>query len=639
MQKIALILFLLGLFVTGLLGTETRLLLFWPGCALIGVAGLVAMLQWRLRVSFQPNDRCLLTVLALAGYVSWRAWVSPVEVYAREDGVILLGCFVAYLMTVTAASHPRWRMGMVCVLLVLAAGNLTAGWLNFNGRWDFHLVPGFVRSFPEGRIGGFFNNPNHLAAFLSFAVFFSAGVMFFARISMAARLLLGFGILAMLAGVALTVSRAAMLGMAAGGVAFTLMMLWVLWQTRRPLFKWLLLALLMGGGAAGWGLYRVSHESLLARQLATPAGEDIRTHIWRAALAQHAESPWIGAGARMFYEGGIRLRDPETPAQMGDSMFAHNEYLQMLADYGWAGLALVLLMLAAHLLNGLRFLRWFAAEKFIATGRLASNTLALMLGAIAGLIATLVQAAFEFQGHVPVIAIVGAVVLGLLANPGIESEVFRPRRVWGLRFLMKIAMLAASAGMVGGAVLYGMPDAQAALARIQIKKGGTDLGLRTLADAAGEDPRNAVLVHQHGLALLESIKPGMKKEQYLQTLNTAVSELTRAVRLNPFNHGYRLVLADALDASGKTDLALREIQQAIELAPLYEEPRIALGVHYHRLGRFEEAEMAYLWAGQAKAMNREGTTNWLDNYRQLLSHTAILAERERKALQDAPQSR
>jgi hypothetical protein len=80
MQKLALILFLLGLFVTGLLGTETRLLFFWPGCALIGLAGLLAVLRWKLRVSFQPSDWCLLTVrrwrAMWAGGRGFRRWRS-----------------------------------------------------------------------------------------------------------------------------------------------------------------------------------------------------------------------------------------------------------------------------------------------------------------------------------------------------------------------------------------------------------------------------------------------------------------------------------------------------------------------------------------------------------------------------------
>lgn len=631
MQRLAFILFLIGLFVTGLLGTETRLLFFWPGCALIGLAGLIAVLRWKVKVSFQPSDWCLLTVLALAGYVGWRAWTSPVEVYAREDGAILLACFVAYLMTVTVVSHPKWRLGIVCVLLVLVAGNLAAGWLNFKGRWDFHLVPGFSRSFPPGRIGGFFNNPNHLGAFLSFAVFLSTGVMLFARIHIASRLLLGFGILAMLAGVALTISRGAMLGMAVGGVVFVLLTLWVVWRTRRPLFKWLVIALFLICGAVGGALYKVNEDSLLTRQLSTPMGEDMRTHIWRAALAQHAESPWIGVGARMFYEGGITHRDPETSPQTGDPLFAHNEYLQMLADYGWVGLALMAFVLLDHLANGLRYLRWFAAEKFPAGGLLHSNSLALTLGGIAALVATLVHAVFDFHAHVAITAVLGAVVLGLLANPGIESDVFKSRRIWGLRLVMKLAVLVAAAAMVYGAAIFGVADAQAAVARVNAKRGVDAAVLRRAEAAASADPRNAALAYQYGTMLVDSVRQDMSKEDYLRTVNAAATTLTRAVALNPWNFRYQLALADALDAQKKPDAALLALRRALTLAPLYEEPRLALGMHYHRLRQFEMAELTYLWAGQAKAMLPEGRANWLEAYRQLLSDTAAIAESERAA--------
>jgi O-antigen ligase/Flp pilus assembly protein TadD len=632
MQKLALILFLLGLFVTGLLGTETRLLFFWPGCFLLGLAGLIAVLRWKLRVSFQPSDWCLLTMLALTGYMGWRAWVSPVEVYAREDGAVLLACFVAYLMTVTAISQPKWRLGIVCVLLVLVAGNLTAGWLHFKGRWDFHLVPGFSRSFPPGRIGGFFNNPNHLAAFLSFAALLSAGVMLFARIHIASRLLLGFAILFMLAGIMLTMSRAAMLGLAVGGVLLVLLALWVAWRTKRSLFKWLVVGLLLVGGAAAFALYKVNEDSMLTRQLATPLGEDMRVHIWRAALAQHADSPWIGVGSRMFYEGSITHRDAASSAQTGDALFAHNEYLQTLADYGWAGLALVVLVLITHFLNGMRYLRWFAAEKFPATGMLGSNSLALVLGGMAALVATLVQAVFEFQGHIPITAVLGAILLGLLANPGIESVDYKPRRIWGLRFLMKIAMLVASATLVGAAAVFGTADGYAAYARLQNSRGQTAGALAHFAQATSMDPRNAVLAYQHGLALMDSIKSDMTKDAYLRTVDASMKELTRATTLNPHNYLYQLALADTLDAAGKNDAAYQAIQRALTLAPLYEEPRMALGMHYHRLKQYEQAEFAYLWAGQAKALNPEGTTNWLDNYRELLRQTDLEAEQARAAL-------
>ena len=229
-------------------------------------------------------------------------------------------------------------------------------------------------------------------------------------------------------------------------------------------------------------------------------------------------------------------------------------------------------------------------------------------------------------------------MLGLLANPGIDSEVYKTRRIWGLRFLMKIVMLAASAAMIYGAAIFGVADAHAAIERLQNKRGETDKALRSLAQAVEIDPRNAALAYQNGMALMDSIKPTMTKEDYLRTVDSTVVELSRATALNPYDYLCQLALADALDAAKKPEAAMSAIQRALNVAPLYEEPRLALGMHYHRLKEFQKAEFAYLWASRAMAMNREGTTNWLESYRQLLSHTAALAERQRAAL-NAQQSR
>ena len=248
------------------------------------------------------------------------------------------------------------------------------------------------------------------------------------------------------------------------------------------------------------------------------------------------------------------------------------------------------------------------------------------------MLATLVQAVFEFQGHLPITAIVGAILLGLLANPGIESEVFKTRRIWGLRFLMKIAMLAASATLLGAAAIFGTADGYAGYARLQNSRGETPQALRHFARATLMDPRNAVLAYQHGVALMDSINSKMTKDAYLRTVDTSLKELTRATALNPYNYLYQLALADALDAAGKNDAAFQAIQRAMTLAPLYEEPRLALGMHYHRLKNYQKAEFAYLWAGKAHAKNPEGTANWLDTYRELLRQTALEADQARAAL-------
>ncbi|MBL9131323.1 MAG: O-antigen ligase family protein [Verrucomicrobiaceae bacterium] len=627
MQKLILVIFLLALLVTGMLGTETRLLFFWPGSLLLGVAGLLAAVRWRLRVSFPPNDLCLLTTLLFALYIASRAWFSPVQDWAREDFFTLCGALVAYLLTATAASHPQWRMGIVYVLLALTAGNLAVGMIHFSGRWDFHLVPGFARSFQSGRIGGFFNNPNHLAAFLSMVMFLCAGWMLFGRAGTTLRLLLGFGVLTIATGTALTISRGALIGVGAGAVVFMLLALALMWKTRRDLFKWLLLGgsvLLLLAAAI---LYKVNEEAISKREAGSPITADIRERIWSSAMTQHLEAPFLGAGSRVFYSGSIQHRDPRMQGWEGDALFAHNEYLQMLADYGWAGLLLLLVMIAAHAWNGVAFVRWFAAVKFQRTGSLSSTTLALALGSLAALAATLVHAVVEFHWHIPAVAVTGAVLLGFLANPGFDADAPRRAKLPPVRTAIKLAALAASAALAFGAASWGAADYHAGMAMLAAKKKDHATALERLLRAGDVDPGSATILYQRGLAYFDNWSPKKSQPEQKRLIAAALADLQRACELNPLSHHYQLALADALDASGKHDEAMQAVQRALKLAPLHEEPRVALGKHFHNLRQFEKAEAAYLWARTATAMNPAGTANWRSYYEQMLRDTAFLAER------------
>jgi len=623
MQSAVLVIFLFALLAAGVLGTETRLLFFWPGAGLLGLAGLLAALRWRLRILFPPSDVCLGTVLLFAGYIAMRALMSPVAVYAREDLFMLAGCVVAYVLVVTAASHPRWRLALMGVLLVLVLGNLAVGYVHLSGHWEFHLVPDFFRRAGAGRIGGFFANPNHLAAFLSLVMFLSAGWLCFGRGGAVLKLWLGFMVVAMALGMALTVSRGALFGMVAGLLVFALLALGTVWQTQRHLFWSLLGGGLVAALLAGAVLWKVNEEYLRGRMERSPLAGDVRFGIWEAALAQHAESPLLGAGARMFYHGSIRHRSPKLPVYAEEALFAHNEYLQLLADYGWAGATLLVLMLLAHIANGLRFIGWFVRHKFMQTGRVISTNLALCQGALAALAATLVHAVFEFHFHVPATLLTGAIVLGLLANPGHEGAEHAPRRVPGVRLLTKLALALCSLALLAGPWLYGRGDYALAQSQIdQVKKDPAGR-MRHLDQAIAADAGNPESYYQRGLAALDRLTANDRSPDS-PILKQAVADLERAVALNPHSYLYPLALADAYDAVGRYDDAVKSIQRALVLAPLHEEPRLALGMHWHRLGDFERAEMAYLWAKDSKAWNEDGTARWTDNYRLLLEHATLM---------------
>ncbi|MBB5036856.1 O-antigen ligase family protein [Prosthecobacter dejongeii] len=625
MQSVALVFFLLGLLFTGVLGTETRLLFFWPGAALLGLAGLVATLRWRLRVLFPPSDICLATSVLFTGYVASRAWLSPVAAYAREDLFILAGAWVVYMLTVTAASHPRWRVAIFAVLLTLVLGNLVVGFIHLSGNWQFHVVPFFLRSATEGRIGGFFANPNHLGAFFSMVLFLAAGFLCFGRGGAALKMCLGFLIISMMIGVALTASRGALTGLAIGAALFSLLALGIVWQTQRHLF-WSLL----GGGLVvsvlgGAVLWKVNEEYLRGREITSPMANDVRLEIWQAALAQHAQSPWVGAGSRMFYDGSVQYRSEKLPAYAGEALFAHNEYLQMLADYGWVGLVLLVLVIMAHAWNGLAFIGWFTRHRFLQTGRLMSNHLAFCLGALAALTAMLVHAIFEFQFHVAAPTLTAALLLGLLANPGFEGSERRSLRLPPVRLMTKILLGLASVLLITGPWFYGLSDYHVAKAQIAEAQKDAFEQSQELNAAVDKDPMNPEARYLRGLSLLGKLRADQRTPNH-PVLKRATEDLAQAVKLNPHHYLYALALADAYDAQSRHQEALEQLHRALILAPLHEESRMALAVHWHRLGQFEKAEAAYLWAGEAKAMNEEGSSRWIDNYRLLLQHVALIRQ-------------
>lgn len=592
---------------------------------MLGLAGLVATLRWRLRVVFAPSEVCLGLMALFAGYMAARAWLSPVAAYAREDLYILAGCWVTYMLTVTAASHPRWRVAAFCVLAALVLGNLAVGFIHLSGQWDFHVVPHFFRGAEAGRIGGFYANPNHLAAFFSMVLFLAAGLLCFGRAGAMIKLCLAFLVVATTLGVALTASRGALTGLATGAVIFALLALFVVWQTQRHLFWSLTGGCVFLAGLGGAILWKVNEENIRAREITSPMANDVRLEIWRAALAQHAQSPLTGTGARMFYDGSIQYRSEDLPTYSGEALFAHNEYLQMLADYGWIGLGLLVLALIAHGVNGLQFIGWFVRHRFLQTGRVLSNNLALCLGALAALVAMLVHSLFEFQFHVAAPALTMALLLGVLANPGQEADGTRRLRLPPVRVLTKLLLGAASVFLLSGPWLHGRGDYYLARSQVAVARQDAFQGQQHLNAAVEADPANPEAHYQRGLALLEKLTAEQRTVSH-PVLKRATVDLEKAVALNGHHYLYALALADAYDAQGRHEEARQQILRAIGLAPLHEESRMALAVHWHRQGEFARAEEAYLWASQAKAMNEEGTSRWIDNYRLLLQHAALMRQ-------------
>jgi len=624
MTRLIQILFLCAVVVAGVIGTETRLLFLWPACLLLGLAGLAIVLGPRVRVPYPPSDACLAGALSFVTYYGVRSLLSPVVEHAREDFFVLGAALIAYVVMVTVAARPGGRLAFLGLLLLMAIGNLIVGLIHFGGDWTFHVVPQFVRMFEPGRIGGFYNNPNHLAAFFSVVVFMSLGQLCFGRGSATVRLVLGFVIVSAMLGMALTVSRGALLALAAGGVAFAWMGVWLVWKCHRHLLWRLVsacgaLTLVLGGV-----LWKVNEDYLRRRVTEQATAGDIRSSIWQSALAQHAEQPLTGTGARMFYEGGVRHRQPEMATWIGEPEFVHNEYLQALADYGWLGLGVLVLALSLHLLNGWRYVRWFGVERFLTTGSLVSARLAMVTGAVSAIIASAVHALVEFHWHVGGLAIMTAAVAGILANPGYEGAMTSQRRLPGVRPVLKVVVLAFSVCLVVGAAVWGRADWIHAKAMILAGKGEGVEALAAMEVAGSLDAQSASKAVDRAQVRLDIQARTESSDERRELLEAARSDLELAAIRNPFDFLIATQLADVYTALNLPERALSEIRRALTLAPLYEEPRLSLALFHHRRREFRQAEEAYLWASSAGAANSRGTVTWLAAYRQLLMDTGNL---------------
>jgi hypothetical protein len=282
-----------------------------------------------------------------------------------------------------------------------------------------------------------------------------------------------------------------------------------------------------------------------------------RFDLWTAAVSQWQLQPWIGTGSGTYLFYGREFR---TERMQMDPVDVHNDYLNLLCEYGVLGGALFLLCFAAHLRSGYRaFLR--LGPRRIAAGALPlSDRLALDIGALCAVAAYVVHSAVDFNMHIPANALVMAFVVGILANPGVDPLRARePRRA---QLLPQLTVAAIALILLVQAVRL-IPGEQRA----------------------------------------EAARQALRDEEPARALSFAEEALQRE-RANPNIYFYqgRALLALAHDdehASDRTALygrALEAFETARRLAPLDETYPLELAYVYDQLGRFEEGEKMYALA-------------------------------------------
>jgi O-antigen ligase len=545
-------------------------------------------------------------------YVGGRYLASQLEYEARNELILITCCGLAYFISAKSFCSKKHRSLFVFFLMVFAL--FQSGF----GVWQSFTKSDFIFHWerPElynGRGSGTFVCPNHLAGFLEMSLgLIAARAAIVGRESSSIErsvLVKVFNIyvVVMLAtGLLSTLSRAgwfsASVGMAAlimcgrwkwrqaaarVGVVFAvgLCAVAVLWSVE-PIRNYLFRSLAFGGGGQQMSL-----------RDPTIGG---RTMMWSGTMNIIRENPIIGSGMGSWqwiyqkYKDYRILSSPE---------YAHNDYLNLAADYGCIGVVLMVFVIAC----------FFHQASKIAGSTTSSEDRAFAIGAMVSVVSILVHSWFDFNLHIFGNALFLAVILGATSAIEATSSVSRPAGLLGRRLVG--AALIVICGLLANSFI---PTLRAfRLTNFgDIAKADLDYdeALSLYSRAALIDPNYPRPLINIGHIYRDQAKwrvGKVKQRERTELVQKAVESYDKALTLNPYLSDVWVSKGRVLELLGHDEPVLRSFLKAIEIAPVSAYAHFVLGQFYRERGDdqkaleyFEKADTYFLHNDSMFQINR-----------------------------------
>ena len=441
----ALVLVSLGWVVAVLFGDGLELhrsALAMPFVVLGALCGLVEALRGG-RVLWMPV--LVSGVLALL-YFAARAFSSPVWDLGRHDLHLLALGWLTLATVATCAGDAR-RAGLLVggVVGLVFAANLVVGLVQQFVDPEFTLLR-LSRRTGEG-VSGLFWHWNNLAAFLVLALPLFLGMSFGVRSTVLRILFLGaVGLGIWLA--YLSKSRAGfaavILGLGAVGTVLLLKRSWGWnWPARLATWSGLLLAGCLAVAVLFMVASRLSEQRGHGSDLGEAVGKSSRLDLSWAAFDFWWDAMLFGNGSQSYESMLVERWDKTSlPSWLDNPETVHNEYMQVLTDYGLVGFLLLFVFLAALLSRALR--RSERDDRGEPSGGVPPG---LRLGAVGAIAGAMVHALVEFQLHLLPILLLASVAAGLLAQDQDRRSAGLPvRAVHGVAVLLAAAFALIAVG-------------------------------------------------------------------------------------------------------------------------------------------------------------------------------------------------
>jgi O-antigen ligase len=585
------------------------------------------MLLWVARMWLAPRSRLLWppicwAVLAFTIYSVVRYFHSDVEYLARLELLHVLVYAFLFFAILNNLHRQETTQIITFTLLFLAMA------ISFYAVYQFltgnNRVWGTLTPYPH-RGSGTYYNPNHLAGFLEMLLPLGLAYTLTARIKPVTKVFFGYVSLALLGGIGVSISKG---GWIATGLALALFFGVLIFQRRYRLPALALLILLVCG--CFYFFPRSPFFQMRLKQMFNEKGnvnDELRYSVWRPTVRIWQDNPWWGAGPgqfntrfRMYRPEGIQM-DPE---------YAHNDYLNTLADYGVVGTALIAVALGLLTWGLAKTWRCVRLSSGDIGGKSGSNKFAFVFGATVGIVAILLHSIVDFNMHIPANAILAVALMALVTSHlrfATENYWFRLQPflkvVCSILILAPLVYLGAQARRQGSEFVH--------LQRAAYVPSFSVPRIQLLKRAFAVEPKNP----QTALDIAEAYRvqsqeggehyEGQEGVTYRSLAQESLDWFHRSLALNPWDSRGCAGYGWCLDWLDRTNESGPYFWRAEQLDPNNYFNMNQIGLHYVQLGDFAAARPWF---------ERSLRLSWLDNSVAHSYSTLCVARMEEAATND-----
>jgi O-antigen ligase len=507
-----------------------------------------------------------LAVIFFLIYAAWSFSISPAAYVARFEWLWILTYAGAFLGLRLVLHNRRWGIGLLVLLLLLAT--IVCIFALMNKGVDQHLIWGLPRPDYGDRISGTFGCPNHFGNFMVMACCIAVALSVYPRNPWALRIISLYLMAMFSVGLFFSVSRGSYLAWLAG--LFVIGCFFIL--QRGFDIKWRLILLTVCLLISSGFLYCAFQNPFVKSRIDSTWKGDIRLQLAQDALKIWRAQPLRGSGMATFDFEHQRVHDTYLTSR---AVYTHNDYLNLLADYGLIGTGLVLIFFLLILIHLIRRLRSSERNYDLLVTRTALWVITVMA----------VHSLFDFNFHIPACALTFFTILGLATSSpskqgARQTSGFLPGSILGLAAVLAAAYLIYTPFILRESVALEALKEEAILKQ-------TALELTALGEKAWQhDPACGPVLEKIGDGL--RVKTAEINQYYKRALKSG--DAVKAAEL-----------LREREALGQQTLLL--YQRTAQANPLYDGILIKQGLLFDILDRDQEAYLFYTKAIQNQPHN------------------------------------